>query len=55
MIDLLGVFVADKNYNWIDVNAVKSFYGMWSNIKQAVTPLGQTKTQNITELLKQSL
>lgn len=39
LLDLLGVFVADKNYNWIDVNAVKSFYCMWSNIKQAVTPL----------------
>lgn len=39
LLDLLGVFVADKNNNWIDVNAVEPFDGMRGNVKQTVTAL----------------
>lgn len=36
---LFGIFVANEYDDWVDVNAVKSFDGVRSNVKQAVTVL----------------
>lgn len=30
---LLGIFVADENDNWVDVNAVETFDGVRSDVK----------------------
>lgn len=38
-LDLLGVFVADKDNNWINVNAVEPFNGVRGNVEQTVTTL----------------
>lgn len=43
LLDLLGIFVADENNNWINVNAVEPFDGMWGDVKQTVTALHPNK------------
>lgn len=39
LLDLLGIFVANKHNDWINVNTVEPFDGMWSNVKQTVAAL----------------
>lgn len=39
LLDLFGVFVADKNDNRINVNAVESLNSMWADVEQTVTAL----------------
>lgn len=29
-LDLLGIFVANENDDWVDVNAVEAFDGVWA-------------------------
>lgn len=41
LLDLLGVFVADKDNNWINVNAVEPFDSVRGNVEQTVTALHQ--------------
>lgn len=38
-LDLLGIFVANENDDWVDVNAVEAFDGVWGNVEQTVTVL----------------
>lgn len=44
LLNLLCIFVANENDDWIDVNAVKPFDGMGCNVEQTVTVLGKKKT-----------
>lgn len=46
LLDLLGVFVADEDNYWINVNTVEPFDGVRGNVEQTVTALHpKTKTK----------
>lgn len=49
LLDLLGVFVADENNNWINVNTVEPFDGVRCDVEQTVTALHPNK-ENRTSL-----
>lgn len=49
LLDLLGVFVADENNNWINVNTVEPFDGVRCDVEQTVTALHPNK-ENGTSL-----
>lgn len=46
---LFGIFVADKNHNWVNVDAVEPFNSMWGDVEQTVAAL-HPNTQNTTSL-----
>lgn len=48
LLDLLGVFVAHKNNDWINVNAVEPFDGVRCNVEQTVAAL-QSDRERKTE------
>lgn len=39
LLDLFSIFVANKNYNRVDMNTVEPFDGMRSDVKQTMTIL----------------
>lgn len=45
LLDLLGIFVADKDNDWINVNTVEPFDGVRGNVKQTVTTLNSKHTK----------
>lgn len=50
LLDLLGVFVADKDNNWINVNTVEPLNGVRGDVEQTVTALHQ-KDIKITAII----
>lgn len=47
LLDLLGVFVADEDNYWINVNTVEPFDGVRGNVEQTVTALHpKTRTKH---------
>lgn len=46
LLDLLGVFVADKDNNWINVNTVEPLNGVRGDVEQTVTALHQKDKNN---------
>lgn len=49
LLDLFGIFVADKDDNRINVNAVEPFNGVRGNVEQTVTTLHPKKRkQNVS-------
>lgn len=50
LLDLLGVFVADEDNYWINVNTVEPFDGVRGNVEQTVAALHPKKKQNKARL-----
>lgn len=44
LLNLLGIFVADKDNNWINVNTVEPFDGVRGDVEQTVAALDEIKT-----------
>ena len=50
LLDLLGVFVADEDNYWINVNTVEPFDGVRGNVEQTVAALHPKKPKQSTTL-----